>query len=66
MGLGTASTKVSTRDELLREPKVTIDSGTYTHQLSGGAPAHTPEVAVQSCTDVQTGQVHEWWAGAWH
>jgi hypothetical protein len=56
MGLGLATDKLSTREELLKERNTT----------GSGAPTHTPEVAAQSYTDVATGQRYEWWAGAWH
>lgn len=64
--LGTITDKVSDREELLKGRNVTIDSTTYSYQVSGGSPAHTPEVAAQTCKDAATGQVYEWWAGAWH
>lgn len=64
--LGDKTKKLSDRDELLRGRNTTIDSTTYSYQVSGGEPAHTPQVAAQTCVDVATGQVYEWWAGAWH
>ena len=56
MGLGLKTDKVSTREELLKDANVS----------GNGAPTHTPERATQTYVDVDTGTVHEWWAGAWH
>ena len=31
-----------------------------------GAPTHTPNVATQDYTDVDSGAVHNYWGGSWH
>jgi len=53
--LGTLADKISTREQLLKERKVS----------GSGAPAHTPEVDSQSYTDIVTGIIYEWFAGTW-
>lgn len=56
--------QLSTPQELMRSANTTI--GAAGMNTGGTAPAHTPEVPAQKCTNVATGDVYEWWAGAWH
>lgn len=53
--IGNKTDKVSTREQLLKERKVS----------GSGAPTHTPEVDAQTYTDIVTGTVYEWFAGNW-
>ena len=64
MPLGTLSTKLSTREELLKAANVAVNTAGM--NAGGTAPAHTPEVAKQTCIDVVTGTIYEWWGGVWH
>jgi hypothetical protein len=55
-GLQDNTNRLSSREELLKAATTTTNA----------VPSHKPEVPKQSCTNVATGIVHEWWAGAWH
>jgi hypothetical protein len=56
MPLGSQTTKVSTREELLKLPVVS----------GAGAPTHKPEIAAQEYYDVNSAvTVYIWSAGVW-
>jgi hypothetical protein len=56
MPLGLQTTKVSTREELLKSPVVS----------GSGAPTHKPEIAAQDYRDTSdTAVYYAWVAGAW-
>lgn len=56
MPLGTQVGKVSTREELIKQP---LASGV-------GTPTHTPEIAYQRYWDIQGEAAWEWFDGSWH
>ena len=56
MPLGTATDKISTSEEKLKEP---LASG-------NGTPTHKPEIAYQRYYDLQGEAAWEWFAGSWH
>lgn len=54
--LGTKTDRVSDPQQLLHDANVS----------GAGAPTHIPERATQTYVNKSTGDVYEWYAGAWH